>query len=43
MTAGSLMHGMTASSFAAVSLDPPLLAVSVNKPGGMQQPFALPG
>ncbi|HYX99530.1 MAG TPA: flavin reductase family protein, partial [Mycobacterium sp.] len=34
MTAGSLMHGMTASSFAAVSLDPRLLAVSVNKPGG---------
>ena len=41
--AGSLMHAMTASSFAAVSLDPLLLAVSVNKPGGMQQPFALPG
>jgi flavin reductase len=37
MTASSLMHGMTASSFAAVSLDPPLLAVSVNKPGGMHR------
>jgi flavin reductase (DIM6/NTAB) family NADH-FMN oxidoreductase RutF len=32
---------MTASSFAAVSLDPPLLAVSVNKPGLMHQSLAL--
>jgi flavin reductase len=37
MTASSLMHEMTASSFSAVSLDPPLLSVSVNKPGGMHQ------
>ncbi|WIX81869.1 flavin reductase family protein [Amycolatopsis carbonis] len=31
------VHGMTASSFASVSLDPPLCAVSVNKPGRMHQ------
>ena len=41
MTAGGLFHGMTASSFAAVSLDPPLLAVSVNKPDLMHRLLAL--
>ena len=40
-TATPLVHGMTASSLANVSLDPPLLAVSVNKPGLMHQ--LLPG
>ncbi|MCX4538245.1 flavin reductase family protein [Streptomyces sp. NBC_01669] len=34
---GDGVHGMTASSFASVSLDPPLCAVSVNKPGRMHQ------
>ena len=32
--------GMTANSFTSVSLDPPLLAVSVNKPGKLHQPLA---
>lgn len=41
MTASGFFHAMTASSFAAVSLDPPLLAVSVNKPGLMHQRLAL--
>ncbi|MEU7769126.1 flavin reductase family protein [Nocardia sp. NPDC049190] len=31
------VHGMTASSFCPVSLDPRLCAVSVNKPGRMHQ------
>jgi flavin reductase (DIM6/NTAB) family NADH-FMN oxidoreductase RutF len=31
------VHGMTASSFSPVSLDPRLCAVSVNKPGRMHQ------
>ena len=34
------VHGMTASSFANVSLDPPLLAVSVDSPGHMHQLLA---
>ncbi|MEV0183199.1 flavin reductase family protein [Streptomyces sp. NPDC050625] len=37
ITDGDGVHGMTASSFASVSLDPPLCAVSVNKPGRMHQ------
>ena len=36
----TLVHGMTASSFANVSLDPPLLAVSVNNPGHMHRLLA---
>jgi flavin reductase len=40
MTSSSLIHGMTASSFSAVSLDPPLLSVSVNKPGQMHKLLA---
>ena len=39
-TATPLVHGMTASSFANVSLDPPLLAVSVDNPGLMHQLLA---
>jgi flavin reductase (DIM6/NTAB) family NADH-FMN oxidoreductase RutF len=35
-----LVHGMTASSFATVSLDPPLLAVTVNNPGLMHRLLA---
>ena len=34
---GDGVHGMTASSFASVSLDPALCAVSVNKPGRMHE------
>jgi flavin reductase len=40
MNATPLVHGMTANSFANVSFDPPLLAVSVNKPGVMHQLLA---
>jgi flavin reductase (DIM6/NTAB) family NADH-FMN oxidoreductase RutF len=39
-TATPLVHGMTASSFAEVSFDPPLLAVSVDNPGLMHQLLA---
>ena len=35
-----LVHGMTASSFATVSLDPPLLAVTVNNPSLMHRLLA---
>ena len=40
MKATPLVHGMTANSFANVSLHPPLLAVSVNKPDVMHQLLA---
>jgi flavin reductase (DIM6/NTAB) family NADH-FMN oxidoreductase RutF len=38
--ASPLVHGMTASSLANVSLDPPLLAVSVDNPGLMHRLLA---
>ncbi|MFC4943117.1 flavin reductase family protein [Pseudonocardia sp. GCM10023141] len=34
---GAEVHGMTASSFTSVSLDPPLCSVAVNKPGRMHE------